>query len=189
MTISSTPYDQWQRIIPDYLTLAETCLGQARENGAIPHGYSAALLLLCAIDGIGHGLLPPASQACRLDVLCGPPCNLSSSQVKNLEQYFRHGLAHAGITAEGVLLTADTTGDAFDFDVSGQLVKIRLPVLAPMVRQIWESRDRSVFHSHLRSSTVAQASTIQHQPTFITAQTQAPSGCGPQVPIITDRPD
>lgn len=52
------PKDQWVALIEDYLSLARRCIREKRADGAIPHGYSVALLLLCAIDAMGHGLLP-----------------------------------------------------------------------------------------------------------------------------------
>jgi hypothetical protein len=50
---------QWIKAIEDNLkTVGEWCLDRERHGGHIL-GYTAALLLFCTIDAMGHGLLPP----------------------------------------------------------------------------------------------------------------------------------
>jgi hypothetical protein len=92
MSLVNNPKDQWIAIVEDYLTTAKMLIDMKRADGAIPKGYSATLLLLCATDAIGHGLLPiDASKSCRLDVLQHPPFRLNrkltDSQVKCLTQF------------------------------------------------------------------------------------------------------
>ena len=69
MPLVRDPKDQWIEIVEDYLTTAKMLTDMKRADGSIPKGYSATLLLLCATDAIGHGLLPlieanPAAWTC-----------------------------------------------------------------------------------------------------------------------------
>src|SRR5271167_4356741 len=117
MTIAATQKEQWVQIVEDYLGLAQRCVDQRNPDGSIPHGYSATLLLLCATDAIGHGLLGPREDdACRLDVLMSLPFSLAlnADQIRNLKEFFRNGLAHAGVMARQVYLSSDTTGLPFE---------------------------------------------------------------------------
>ena len=42
-------------IVEDYLTTAKMLIDMKRADGAIPKGYSATLLLLCATDALATG--------------------------------------------------------------------------------------------------------------------------------------
>jgi hypothetical protein len=164
LTIAATPKDQWIQIVEDYLGLAQHCVDQQNPDGSIPHGYSATLLLLCATDAIGHGLLDPSQDACRLDVLMCPPFSqtLNMAQIKNLKEFFRNGLAHAGVMAPQVYLRPEATGLPFNFDTNGVLTEIRVPVLNKIVQAGWRDRDPDAFHSKLRDNVEAKAALITH---------------------------
>ncbi len=65
--------DQWITAVEQHLITAKWCIDTANHGGGIL-GYSAALLLLCTTDAIGHGLLPPIDRKhTRLDVLMQSP--------------------------------------------------------------------------------------------------------------------
>ena len=53
MAIESDARTQSIKVIDDYLAVAKMLC----DDPKLPWGYSAALLLLCAIDAMGNGLL------------------------------------------------------------------------------------------------------------------------------------
>jgi hypothetical protein len=103
MAIANNRKDQSVEVIEEYLTPAKACIDTLKPNwsGSCPMvdrqtarfpgkkkapegaqsanwgggilGYPATLLLLCATDAIGHGLLPGNGRSTRLDVLKHPP--------------------------------------------------------------------------------------------------------------------
>ena len=138
--------DLSEAVIEEYLISVETCLDKRRKRGLL--GYPATLLLLCTIDAMGHGLLPANGQKTRLDVLTQSPFNLklTPTQVDNLTSWYRHLLAHTATMAPNAFLLPDTQGQPFDFDTSGALTVIRVPVLYKVVKAAWESRNKSAFN-------------------------------------------
>jgi hypothetical protein len=125
------------------------CIDTQKPNGGIL-GYSAALLLLCATDAIGHAVLPPDNKEnIRLDVLAEPPFGLAlkRDQIKNLKEWYRNWLAHSGLIAPSMGLTPDAEGEPFDFDpINGALRFIRVPVFYAVVRDAWERLDKTTFN-------------------------------------------
>lgn len=102
----SNSKDQWIQVIEQYLTAAKECLdlhfemNTSRPSRCHMLGYSATLLLLCATDAIGNGLLPPTYRRngrpvyTRLDVLMhhppfDPNLNLDCTKVGNLVRWYR----------------------------------------------------------------------------------------------------
>ena len=130
------------------LTTAKMLTDMKRADGSIPKGYSATLLLLCATDAIGHGLLPlDRSKSCRLDVLKCPPFNLplNDDQIGNLKEFFRHGLAHVGTMAPDVYLLPNHNpgGHPFVFDQNSMLTSIWVPSLYNAVKDAWDNKRRT----------------------------------------------
>jgi hypothetical protein len=139
--------DLSEQVIEEYLISAKACLDKRRKRGLL--GYPATLILLCTIDAMGHGLLSPIkNRDTRLDVLQQPPFNrnLTNAQVDNLTNWYRHLLAHTATMAPNAFLTPDAQGEPFDFDTSGALTVIRVPVLYKVVKAAWEGRNESAFN-------------------------------------------
>jgi hypothetical protein len=148
VAIANNLKDLSVEIIEEYLTAAKACIDTRKTEGGIL-GYPATLLLLCATDAIGHGLLPPDNQRnTRLDVLQQGPFSLglSDTQITNLAHWYRHLLAHTGTMAPGAFLTPETQGKPFEFDMNGALTMIRVPVLYDAVKAAWDGRNKSAFN-------------------------------------------
>jgi hypothetical protein len=144
--------DQWIKVVEQYLDTVKWCVDTSNHGGGIL-GYSAALLLLCTTDAIGHGLRPPIKgKYTRLDVLMESPfdpilkCELDPSKVDNLEGWYRNMLAHTGTMSPDVGLEPHTQGRPFDFNQKKNLTLIRVPVFYEVVKTAWEKRERSVFY-------------------------------------------
>lgn len=161
MENANTPKQQWIQVVEEYLTAARECLGLHLEvNTSRPSrchmlGYSVTLLLLCATDAIGHGLLPPICKNgrrvnTRLDVLMQPPFdlnpNLDSTKVRKLTSWYRNMLAHTGTMSPNVFLEPAVQGEPFGFDNDDAPTLIRVPVLYEVIKAAWERRDKDVFY-------------------------------------------
>jgi len=178
MTIENNPKDQWVKIVEDYLRVAKLCIDAKSADGFIPNGYSATLLLLCATDAIGHGLLPvDHGRSSRLDVLLGRPFDLklNLSQIENLRKFFRNGLAHVGVLAPDVHL-APEEGKPFDFDPNDMLILIRVPALYEVVKTGWQRRDKSIFNAELHPAVLLEAQKITHLPGYVASLNPGASG-------------
>ncbi len=164
--------DQWILAIEEYLsTVSDYCLDKSRHGGRIK-GYSAALLLLCAADAMGHGLLTPNGQFTRLDVLLDLPFDktvlqLDPPKIKSLTKLYRHKLVHTGMMMPNAFLR-DEQGAPFEFDENGvtpslvehnkrllngpTLRSIRVPALYDAVEAAWRARDPSIFYPPTESA-------------------------------------
>jgi hypothetical protein len=181
MQLVSDPKDQWVEIVEDYLTTAKMLINMKRADGSIPKGYSATLLLLCATDAIGHGLLPlDKSKSCRFDVLKCPPFNLplTDDQIGILKEFFSHGLAHVGTTAPDVYLLPNDNpgGHPFVFDQNRMLTSIWVPSFYNVVKAAWDNRKKNVFNAKLRTSVLQRAQQIHHPPGYFSSLNPAVSG-------------
>jgi hypothetical protein len=83
----------------DCATVAEACIDRRQ-------GYAAALLLLCAADAIARGMLKADKRNTRLAVLQDPTWFnlnpiLTTRQIKDLTDLYRHMLAHTATIAPG----------------------------------------------------------------------------------------
>jgi hypothetical protein len=172
--------EQWTKAVEEYLTTAEWCVDPSQHGGSIM-GFSATLLLRCAVDAMGHGLLAPINgKLTRLDVLLRPPfdlfLNLDDTKVSNLTVWYRHMLAHAGTMAPGAFLEPHTQGKPIDFNQDGQPHLIRVPVLCEVVKSAWARRDPSTFYQPSMNRAPPNAAA---QPAgFARTLTQASSGFG-----------
>lgn len=146
MAIHGTLKDLSIAVIDEYLTAAKLCVQTRKYDGIL--GYPATLLLLCVTDAIGHSAsLRVKGGDMRFDVLNDPifgSNNLTDKQIKKLKSLYRNGLAHNGLIAPGVYLTADSNGGPFEFDHDGVPTLIRVPVFYDLVKRAWE-RHRGVF--------------------------------------------
>ncbi len=146
MTTESTTREQAITAIDEYLRASEICINVMKSNGGL--GYAATLLLLCATDAIGHGVLPDNGDSTRLDVLAGPPFDnvLSVDQARQVKNWYRHLLTHTATMAIGVYLEPDVSGAPFDFDNQGAPVLIRVGKLHEIVSAAWERVDKASFN-------------------------------------------
>lgn len=134
-------------VIDEYLRAADICIKTAKPGGGIL-GYPAVLLLLCATDAIGHGVLPSNEEFTRLDVLADPLFGpaLLPDQVKKVKNWYRHLLAHTGTMALGVHLEPDAHGLPFEFDTTGAPVLIRVGKLHEIVSKAWGQVNKATFN-------------------------------------------
>jgi hypothetical protein len=172
MAEANNPKDQWILAIEEYLsTVNGYCLDRSRHGGRIK-GYTAALLLLCVTDAMGHGLLEPNGQFTRLDVLQDQPFDnkvlqLDPPKIKSLTKLYRHKLVHTGMMMPNAFLK-DEPGSPFEFDeiegtpslvaqnerlLNGPTLRsIRVPALYDVVEAAWQARDPSIFYPPTESA-------------------------------------
>jgi hypothetical protein len=134
-------------VIDEYLTAADICIKTSKPVGGIL-GYPATLLLLCATDAIGHGVLPDNGEFTRLDVLAEPLFGpaLSPVQARQVKNWYRHLLAHTGTMVRGVHLEPDAQGPPFEFDTTGAPILIRVGKLHEFVSRAWRQVDKATFN-------------------------------------------
>jgi hypothetical protein len=135
LAVVATPNEQFIEVITEYLTAAKICLFTRKPDGGLL-GYSATLLLLCVTDAIGQRLTSKGRNT-RLNVLnCSHfGLHLTKRQIKELAELYRHPLAHKGQMDLTVSLSADTTGEPFDFKAKPAV--IRVPVFYSLVELAW----------------------------------------------------
>jgi hypothetical protein len=130
-----------EEVIDEYLAVARHCIADRKPDGGI-YGYSAVLLLFCVVDALSNHLgCPEHSFAVLNDPSFG--LELSSAQLKNLKDWYRHLLAHVGMIAPGTMLTPETDGDAFEFSPTGQPTTIRVLPFYRIVEKAWKAFDRT----------------------------------------------
>jgi len=100
---------------------------------------------------------------------------LNADLLAHLKDFFRNGLAHAGITAPNVVITPEKKGKPFWFE-NNVLVGIRLPALCHVVKAGWSQSNQRAFHSQLRLAVMKKAAGIAHAPGSISTMTPAASG-------------
>jgi hypothetical protein len=141
MTIADNLKEHSAEVIEEYLTAAEWCINEKKANGGIL-GYPAMLLLFCATDAIGHGILPsrPGDDP-RLEILIHPNFGLKlndpDSQLKLLKKVYRNSLTHNGQLWRDAYMTPDIEGEPFDFSPDGTQTLIRVPVFCKVVKCGW----------------------------------------------------
>jgi hypothetical protein len=128
--------------IDDMLIAAKLCKDFRKDDGGIL-GYPATLLLLCAADAICHSLTTKGGDT-RLWALKDPLFNLKltnrqAEQLgKHLTEWCRNLLAHNALVMPGVTLKDEAEGEAFDFNVADQPIRLRVPVLYEVINAAWQ---------------------------------------------------
>lgn len=147
MAVATSLKDLATQVIEQFLVVAQMCVETRTEDGGIL-GYPAILLLLAAVDAIGHGLKAKGGDT-RLSVLTHSEFgqDLKPQQIKNLTHWYRHMLAHNGLIAPGVALTDETEGEPFCF-TGEELTLIRVPVLCKLIRGSWDGLKHSFTPGH-----------------------------------------
>jgi hypothetical protein len=138
MAIHADSQSMMIEAVQEHLSVAEWCISNYKADGGI-YGYSAALLLFCVVDAIGH-CLRPGNEPFR--VLSADPFNLKLGieEIKKIENWYRNPLVHNAIIAPKVWLTLDDTGDPIDV---GSNVTIRVKPLYAVVRKAWDKLDKT----------------------------------------------
>jgi hypothetical protein len=175
MAKEKSPQEQAIGVIDEYLTAAGICINTAKADGGIL-GYPAVLLLLCATDAIGHGVLPDNGNFTRLDVLAdalfGPALN--SDQATKVKNWYRHLLAHTGTMAIGVHLEPDVQGQPFDFDTTGAPILIRIGKLHEIVSGAWARVNKATFRPSVAHHAPPKPTDLR--PDFVSSFSPAASG-------------
>jgi hypothetical protein len=138
MTRPRSDADHSAEVIEDYLEVALLAIDTKKPGGGI-HGYSAALLLLCAVDAIGRGLGAAGGGKARLEVLNRTEFgqSLSVPEIDLLRDLYRNPLTHqARLGSDRAFMSPDADGAAFEFR-AGKLALIRVPVLYRVVRDVF----------------------------------------------------
>jgi len=146
MTTEDAIREQAITAIGEYLRASEICIDTVKSGGGL--GYAATLLLLCAADAIGHGVLPDNGDFTRLDVLADPLFDqvLSPDQARQVKNWYRHLLAHTATMAIGVHLEPGAQGMPFEFDSMGAPVLIRVGKLHEIVSTAWGRVEKAKFN-------------------------------------------
>ncbi len=148
MVIHREPATLSVKVLEEYLTTAELCLKQQKSDGGCL-GYSAILLLFCVVDALGGYL----ALAGRSDLTKGEPflvlnepcfgLSLTKGQAKQLEWWYRNGLAHNAALPPGTCLSGEE-GEPFDFAAQGDPVNVRVfPSGQTGMRSIRQAPDRA----------------------------------------------
>ncbi len=134
-------------VIDEYLRAADICIKTTKPGDGIL-GYPAVLLLLCATDAIGHGVLADNGEFTRLDVLAEPLFGpaLTADQARNVKNWYRNLLTHTGTMALGVHLEPDALGLPFEFDTTGAPILIRVGKLHAIVSNAWGHVNKATFN-------------------------------------------
>jgi hypothetical protein len=135
-------------VIEEYLDIAKLCIATKKSDGGI-YGYPATLLLFCVIDALGNCLISGKEP---FRVLKGAPfnCDLTDSQIKNLEQWYRNLLAHNGTIAAGTCLSPKEGSTPFEF-ASNKPILICVKSLYDLVRTAWKQVDKTKLNVGLNS--------------------------------------
>jgi hypothetical protein len=122
----------------EHLSVSEWCISNYKADGGI-YGHSAAVLLFCVVDAIGH-CLRPGNEPFR--ILSADPFSLKLGieEIKQIENWYRNPLVHNAIIAPKVWLTPDDTGDPIEV---GSNVTIRVKPLYAVVRKAWDKLDKT----------------------------------------------
>jgi hypothetical protein len=161
-TLATEPKDQWEAVIEEYLWAARACIpsqaqpiaGWTQPGDGKLRGYAATLLLLCAIDAIGHCLLGAGtgSAKTRFDVLTlsDGPFGLpyrglkKTSLIDKLAELYRAPLAHYGMMMPDVFLDEKQGPPAFCFE-NDELTVIQVPALYELVKRAWDQCNKARF--------------------------------------------
>jgi hypothetical protein len=134
--------------IDEYLRASELCLNFRKSDGGCL-GYPATLLLFCVVDAIGgylavekHNGVPKGETFFVLNHTSFG-LNLKTIQIKRLEWWFRNGLVHNAVLPAGTCLSGED-GDAFDFAVNGDPIKIRVFPFCRLVCGAWKQFDKTL---------------------------------------------
>ena len=158
-----------EEVLDEYLAVARHCITNPKPEGGI-YGYPAVLLLFCVIDALSNHLVHRGHSFAALN---DPSCfgmNLTTEQIKNLKDWYRHPLAHNGMISPGILLTPDTDGNAFEFSATGQPTIIRVLPLYRAVESTWNAFDKT----RIRSEALLKPQHFHGIPVDLTASTSVP---------------
>jgi hypothetical protein len=158
-----------EEVLDEYLAVARHCITNPKSEGGI-YGYPAVLLLFCVVDALSNHLGHPEHSFAALN---DPSCfgmNLSTAQIKNLKDWYRHLLAHNGMISPGILLTPEKDGNAFEFSATGQPTIIRVLPFYRVVESTWNTFDRT----RLRPETRLRPKHFPDIPVDLTASTSVP---------------
>jgi hypothetical protein len=153
MTISQDSRDQFIESVNECLDIAQVSLSLWKSDGTGVFGYPAALLLLCAIDAMGHNF--PKNERERLGlpkdlgILAYPGFDfrISRDQIPILYQVYRNQLAHRGRIIKGNFLRGESDGKPFGFAATGKLNEVYVLPFYTKVREFWTTFGKSLFPS------------------------------------------
>lgn len=148
MAIHDEPAKLSVEVIEEYLSTVTMCLNHRKADGGC-FGYSATLLLFCAVDALGGYLALDKSNGIPkgepFQVLNHPlfGLTLTTDQIKRLEWWYRNGLAHNASLPPGTCLTGEE-GQPFDFAVNGDPINIRVFSFHRLVKGAWDQFDKKL---------------------------------------------
>jgi hypothetical protein len=135
--------------IEEYLATARYCLDVVKPGTGGCFGYPATLLLFCVVNAMG-GYAIRGNEPFRV---LNTPCfgsNLTPTQVKQLEKWYRNLLAHNGMIAPGTILTPETEGEPFEFSKAGEPTLIRVKLFYALVLKAWAAFDKTLIDATRR---------------------------------------
>jgi hypothetical protein len=126
-------------VIDEYLAIAEHCISTRKSNGGL-YGYPCVLLLFTVIDALSNYMGHGENSFLELKTIFP---SLTTQQVKNLKEWYRHLPAHQAIIMPGTQLSDETTGTAIDFGSKGEPTHIRVIPFCHAVKAAWVAFDRN----------------------------------------------
>jgi hypothetical protein len=142
----------FEQAVDEYLETAEWCLGERRRNKSC-FGYSATLLIFCAVEAMGRALIH--NEVAKLGAVRKNDfrmlaheklgVGLSSVQITNLAKWYRNNLAHTGVLIEGIGLSPEPAAYPFEFCPDNEPRKIYVRPFFEIVQRAWKEIDHEVF--------------------------------------------
>jgi hypothetical protein len=153
MAAHNDPRSMSVEAIDEYLAIAERCITTRKANGGV-YGYPAVLLLCCIIDALGNyvGLAKNTLRGVHL-IIPG----LTEPQIKNLKDWYRNLPAHQGIIMPGAQLSDDPSGNAIEFNSSGEPTHIRLIPFCEAVKRGWQAFDKTLINPKFHQNQAPKA--------------------------------
>jgi len=150
--MAQTYKEMFEQAVDEYLETAEWCLGERRHNKSC-FGYSATLLVFCAVEAMGRALVDNeikklgAVRKNDFRMLAHEKLGLclSSVQITNLAKWYRNNLAHTGVLIEGIGLSPKPEVYPFEFHSNHEPRKIYVRPFFEIVQRVWQKIDHGVF--------------------------------------------
>jgi hypothetical protein len=150
MAIQPSYYSQSIAIINEYLEAAGILIGKRKDDDGV-YGYTALLIILCAVDAMGQPESPE-----KTSTKIGPILNkfevegLSAENINQIEHWYRNGLSHVGALAEYIYIELGSDCDDIFVINDGQIEKIRLKPFLIKVNSYWGDVRSTFKAAHLR---------------------------------------
>jgi hypothetical protein len=137
MAIEPSYDSQSIAIINEYLEAAGILIGKRKVDGGV-YGYTALLIILCAVDAMGQPVSPEKTNT-KIGFILNKfgVEGLSEENIKQVEHWYRNGLSHVGALPENIYIELGSDCDDMFVINDGQIYKIRLKPFLIKVNSYW----------------------------------------------------